>query len=306
MTSYTLSLAKQTEYSIDGHIYEHVIANKIFHKLASKGYNYFLDYTAECNTYDGIVVFTLEAKNRRLLNEVASVMKQALISREDVQEAVLEVASEYTRRPRIDIDTALAKLNQINTQPWVKTAKFHSRPIIEGAGELKSPIGRFGRKASGDFDSFIFTYAIDGLSHELRPLAVYVIQVLALMQVNYLQRKIPSGYDAGDEWAEYYTDLTAYAHRYVVPKLSKVTKAKVKTIFDEQYGRRNDKQIIHDIKNYILWDLRQPYHYFNIEKMFAFSYQITGSRAMRQDVTDENIKLVISKIKLKIEKEAVK
>ena len=143
-------------------------------------------------------------------------------------------------------------------------------------------------------------YRIDDCEYDLQPLAIYVIQALALTQINLLYEKIKECYDAGDEWAEY-QNLVAYSHNIRIPKSSQLS---IEMLRDIEIKNRNiiktsnfEKKLV----DYVLSQSTLERPYFSNSVMFANSYQVIGKKGWENISTIKNVELLLDKINVTVE-----
>jgi hypothetical protein len=171
-----------------------------------------------------------------------------------------------------------------------------SNPITKEARELKSSVGGFGRSVKRDFETFEFVYAIEDCPYELKTIAIYILQVIGLIQIDGFILKFKKSYDSGDHWAEY-QNLVGYLHNLTVHSDSKVGLKSVEKQFASALLLINDDpKLLKKIKKFIDRSLKSEHPYFSLESTFAKSYQIMGTRYLRQKNNVKNIAALIEKI----------
>ncbi len=299
--NYSKTLIKQANTGVCGHIYEHAIVDIINKSLFDDGILKLLDYQLDARAYDGIVVLSFGSNNQDTIDKIKSIAQSSIISKDGIESAIVQVSCEYERLPFFNTTAINDEIQQIHEQKWADYDSFTATsPITELARSMKCSSGHFGHKSPNDFLEHSIIYRIDDCEYDLQPLAIYVIQALALTQINLLYEKIKECYDAGDEWAEY-QNLVAYSHNIRIPKSSQLS---IEMLRDIEIKNRNiikssnfEKKLV----DYVLSQSTLDHPYFSNSVMFANSYQVIGKKGWENISTIKNVELLLDKINVTVE-----
>lgn len=292
---------KQSNNGITGHVYEHVVANHVVKELSQLGYKQLLHYELNAHTYDGIVVIEFETYSMSILRKFNKLLANVNINAKSIKVAVGQIESEYERKSKINLSKLSRSLRVLRNSPWVRQEDFgFTKPIdSDDARKLTTHVGGFDRKSTSRFNHFDVTYVVEDCSYELKTLAVYVVQIVALNYIDQVCADFESMYDAGDEWAEY-QDTVGYSHTLTAPKSLSLKAEMLEQHFISKYAITETDAFIDQVCAYIKRDITQPYPYFSHESIFAKSYQLVGTKVLKQTITRENIRSVIKSIRWSI------
>ncbi len=295
-----ITLIKQSAFHSVGHIYEHIIADKINDFFMVQRYAPLLDYELNANTYDGIIVISVEAAHETMITGLLSILESVRIDSDDITAAVNQISSEYERLVQYDVPELLDEVHELHTLPWTMREDFlRSNPINDDARELNSKLIQFSNTSPHSFAEFSVTYRVKECPFDLKPLAVYLLQALALSEINVMVQRIRNCYDSGDEWAEY-QDLVGYSHKfrmlkkdmYSIDELRSIEAGFREVILTSEFSRR--------LKNYLTEHAADPIPYFNTKNLYAYSYQVIGHRGWKDIVSDNNIDTILKKLDVEI------
>lgn len=295
----TRTYIKQSPNGIVSHVYEHVVASHVLKALSAHGYQQLLDYEFSAKTFDGIVVLRIDTYSKRVLARFRTALDGAAISSRSVGVAVTQIACEYERLEKIDSKSLERFVKDLHATPWVRSENYtHSKRISTAdARELFTSIGGFGAKSKKSFHQYEFTYTITHCPYELKPLAVYVLQIIGLNQIDHLSETIERCYDAGDTWAEY-QDGVGYAHTVTTPRDVVLTQTELDASSAENLASFVTKKGVRKIATYIKRDQSAPFPYFSVESLFAKSYQVIGRRGFAQHLSHDSIRRILEMIEV--------
>ncbi len=291
---------KQAKSGVIGHVYEHVIANSLESMFNAVGVLPVLDYKLDAYTYDGIVILFVEFNKHSLIDSVNVVLNSADLLSKSIEMAVAQVSCEYERLASFEPSAMFAEMRQLHALPWSARDDFtRTKPITDLARELASPYLTYGRYSTGSFVEYSIAYRLEDCPFELKPLAVYIIQMLAVAQIRLMYETVEYCYDSGDEWAEY-QDIVGYSHSFRIPKNKGITIEEFTALEAKNRQAIVAQDFVHRLSHYILTDVSSEYPYFSTGVMFANSYQIIGQKGWQDIVTDQNIQVLLDKLTVDI------
>ncbi|HEX8182937.1 MAG TPA: hypothetical protein VF575_05045 [Candidatus Saccharimonadales bacterium] len=291
---------KQSITHSAGHVYEHIIADSINNAYMAKGYLPLLNFELNANTLDGIIVISVEADTEAMLTDVEAILNNEVITAKAIDNAVMQISSEYKRLARYDADQLYHEINDLHAATWATRQEFsRTTPVDDVARQLNSASIKFGRLAPRSFTEFSLTYSIENCPFELKPLAVYALQGLALSHINFMNNCFNCSYDAGDEWAEH-QELVGYSHRLRIltskapgiDDLRNIERDHRNTLFAENFPVK--------LRRYLLKHATDSIPYFNTKNMYAYSYQVVGHSGWKEIISDTNINKVLKKLKVEV------
>lgn len=300
--AYSKTLIKQSTTGIGGHIYEHVVVNQLGELLMEQNCLPVLDYILEAKTYDGIVVLSIEANAKEITDFVEKGLTTIPISERAVQAAAEQISAEYERLYQADIKELTKEIRSIHTDPWQdQQSLLFTEPITDEARGFDSREAGYSRRSPRSFYAIDFVYTIKNCPYELKPLAVYVIQILALVFINQLYQKLENCYDAGDEWAEYYTELVGYSHCLRCPKKLQIGAKELRQLFDETKQQIINNDFAARLVRFIKKQANRSETYFSTSHLYAYSYMLIGSQGWYKIATEKNVAYILERLNFEIE-----
>ena len=300
---YSKAIIKQTDYHMDGHIYEHIISNEVSRFLMKNGAIPVIDFEIYAHTLDGIVIIMIETNNKNLIKNILSHIEEYAINQNIVSETIEQISAEYERTYKVDLVKLTDKLNQIHKTPWSDRQNdlYFTKPITDIARGFNSKEIQYLRRRPSSFDNIQFIYKLHDCPFEVKPLAVYILQLIALTHINLLYQKLEYCYDSGDEWAKY-QDMVGYLHNLRIHKKYKTTNDILLQLFSEskQYllvNNFNSKLI-----NYIKHESKLNSSYFTMENIFAFAYTIPGRKGLAKIANKKNIEYILNNLVVTVER----
>lgn len=312
MTTKQLSYIKQSDQLNIGHIYEHLIITLFEKKAYDKGFLRGVDYDWNAETYDGIVSVSISTDKSRLLTIYKDVLFNSNIIDEDVRKAVNEISCEYNSPFDCDFNRLREEIIILNDIKWIENNYFLiTKPIKETGWSINnSPIISFGKTKKTEFDLFSFVYNFKNIDFELKPLAMYIAQFLALSQIDALYNRTPeleACYDKKDEWAEWQfesgTDLVGYAHYLSIFSKQKKSSTTLRQIFYRNYDEIIKKGFVEKLVRFLASESRNQYKYFNTKEMVKNSGALIGKKWYKKYCSVENIKTLLKNMEITVKKE---
>lgn len=298
---YSKTLIKQSEYGINAHIYEHIVACAVARKLSLDGLFQPITYRLEADTYDGIVVLSIEADTSKLLQKIIKEVYDCQVTTQMVHAAIEQVSSEYERLYKVDIEQLKSDIEALHKTKWLdrQNSLLFTQPITDTARSLQSTAIDYYRINPRSFSEAEIIYKFVDCPFQLKPLVVYVIQALSLAQIDMMYTKIINCYDRGDEWAEY-QDLVGYAHYLRFPKKSSIHPDKLRAIFDENYKYILENDFVAQLIKYIDSQSKLDFAYFSTSAMFTYAYSLIGEKGWQKVNTRKNIEYVLENLEIDI------
>ena len=293
---YEYTYIKQAESRVLGHVYEHAIANLLEDTLYARGLLPVLDYRLDAYTHDGIVILFIDFNDGSLVDSIPTILQTAELSAESIKVAVVQVSCEYERLATFEPSALFAEIRQLHALPWSTRDDFvRTKPITDAARELVSAHLSYGRYSPKSFAEYSIVYELKDCPFELKPIAVYVIQMLAISQLRLMNESVKYCYDIGDEWVKY-QDLVGYTHSFRIPKNQDITLEEFTALEIKQRRSILEQDFVHRLSDYILRDAQADYPYFTTSVMFANSYQIIGKKGWQEIVTEQNVRDILHNV----------
>jgi hypothetical protein len=282
------------------HLYEHIIGNKINAMLMSQAFLPLLDYRLDAITYDGMIVLTIEATDAVMLARLASLLVDTNITQDAVVGAVKQISCEVERLPRFEAAALLREVRQLHRIPWVRRQDYdRSTAITDRARTLNSQTLAFSRKSPRSFQQFSIVYRISDCPYVLKPLAVYLLQALALAQINLMTKNLPFCYDIGDEWAEY-QDLVGYAHKLRFLKADAPPLLEFRNIEAAHREHILAADFTAKLIDYLSRHAADIIPYFGTKDMYAAAYQVVGNLGWKEIIKAENVSFLLDLLTVEV------
>lgn len=300
---YSKTLIKQVDIYLHGHIYEHIIATEIDRFLMNQKTLPIIDYRLIARVEDGIDILQIESYDNNILDKIERHIKEYTFDKTIIQNTVEQISAEYSRYYNLDLENLTNKLQAIHKEPWLNRQNnlYFTKPITDQAREFNSNEIRFLRRSPRSFNEISHVYKLEKCPYELKPLAVYTIQVLAMAHINLLYQKLNYCYDFGDEWAKY-QDLVGYRHDLRINKKYDKPDESYLLLFSETKKFLLDNNFIPRLIDYIKKQAELDFAYFSVENMFAYSYTIPGKKGLIKIATKKNIEYILDNLIVTIER----
>ncbi len=299
---------KQHSHQNISHAYEHVII-MLFEKIAySKGLFRVLDYDWIAETHNGIVIATITTKSKMVLDLFKKVITKSVITDDEIIRAVNEISCEYQKQADYEVTGLRKEILELHEKKWSTLDSINTTAKlceVNWKEECKNLV--LGKKRKSDYAKYEFTYKFSNLKQELRPLAIYLMQSMAISHIDHFYNRTPefSGcYDMGDKWAEWQfernSDLIGYSHVLIVSKSDQINVRKIKDIF-----YRNQKEIINDeFKNSFMEFLKRESNtemkYFSEKNFLNYSGYVVGKLWYKKYCNLENINYLLDNVEIDI------
>ncbi len=311
MTKYLSYIKQSTSFNV-GHIYEHLLMSSLEKKAYDKGFLRGVDYSIRGETYDGIVLIAINTNISRLLTEFKETLLKLEIVDKNIYKAINEICCEYSSSFKCDFNLLKRELTKFNKLKWLENDNFIiTNPITEAGWSIKdSSIISFNKTKKTDFDMFSFVYNFKNIDFELKPLAVYLAQFLALSQIDALYNRTPeieACYDQKDEWAEWQfehgNNIVGYAHYMSFFSRQKMSVKKLEQVFNRNYKEIISKNFVKKLVEFLLIESCSNHRYFCQKEMVKNSGAIIGKKWFKKYCSTENINTLLDNLEVIIEKE---
>lgn len=288
---------KQTRLALDAHIYEHLFADFVDQALIKKGFFRLVDYTLYADTYDNIIVMNIHTSSIRLHLFVKKLFKQHLdFDDRAIDDVISQLEAEYAMKLHVDKTKVAATVQQISRQAWTDEDSWG---ISKKIGQINTNHLSAGKTSLDSFKYYSFVYEINDCPYELKTLATYLVQAIALNQVSLVSSLIGQAYDNGDEWAEY-QDLVGYSHTFCLPKESEYDLSAMKSIELKNRSLITTDEFVRKLIRFVKSESKSTFQYFPDKSKYANSYQFVGKKYLRSIATEENVRKLLSKLKVEV------
>jgi hypothetical protein len=310
--TFSILYIKQSSSLNVGHVYEHAIIKQFEVEAYRNGFLRGVDYDWDAETYDGIVSSSIMTNKKRLLTIFGRVLNESKINDMDIKKAVDEISCEYNSPYICDFNLLYNEIARLSNEKWIKYDDFLiTAPVKEVGWSIKnSPVISFKKSKKLDYDVFSFAYSFKNVQFELRPLAVYLVQLLALAQIDFFYNRTPefeACYDKGDEWAEWQfengSDLIGYSHRLTLFSRQKISTRNMRLIFDRNYKEIVDKGFVRKLIEFLKIESNRDYKYFSKKEMVKNSGALMGKKWFKEFCSSDNVNYLLDNMEITIKKE---
>ena len=297
---YEETYIKQADNHIVAHAYEHIIANNISKALLKSNCLPLVDYLMSANSYDGIVIITIETYDSKVLKIYKDTLRSHELQTHDIDDAIIQISAEYERLPHFNAKLLAHDIQILHLAPWINRDAYQvSYPITGQARSLNSHLGHYGPLSKRSFVSYNISYTINDCPHELKPLAVYLVQLLGLSHIDLFYKNMTRCYDSGDEWA-LYQNIVGYLHTLRLPKTNTVSLKHVKEVHADQQKYIINNDVAKKLHHYIRHQTGLKPDYFSDASMFAYAYAAIGMDGWDSITQINTITDLIDMVKIEI------
>lgn len=295
-------LIKQLSTRNLAHILEHCIIRELGYFLLQRSLFSRLDYEIYGRTNDNVIYLELSSQLANLLEEMANFVANFTPNQSQIKKSLNEISIEYQKNYTCDFKNTLNQIKKELTSGWNRkeTLKITTIPQQE-AWSLQDDFVSFSDKNRTDLRSCTITYTFDaGKNLSLKPLSIYVTQIIALAQIDlfYLDRDFQACYDLGDEWLEYPYESSPSIVKYETRlgfSSQDFSLEKIKKTFNQNLQLLSNNHLTKKLQSFI----KNNPNYIDSHDLFIRTGLYIGDNYFMETNSIDNLRQILDNIKIK-------